>query len=59
MASDSRTARFGPRTLSLDEAVSAVETALDQIEPGQPDDVEAKLKTALGALATAAREALR
>ena len=59
MASDSPTTQFARPAPSLEDAVSAVEAALDQLEPGQPDTIEEKLKTALGPFAEAAREALR
>jgi hypothetical protein len=59
MASDSLETRIGRRAPSLEQAVSALETALNQIEAGQPDAIEEKLKTALGSFAEAAREALR
>ncbi len=59
MASYSPTAPRERRTPSLEEAVSALETCLGQIEPGRPETIEPLLQPALGQLAEAAKEALR
>lgn len=59
MAISSLDALFGRRKPSLEEAVSALETRLDQLEPGHPETIETRLKPALGPFAEAAKEALR
>ncbi|PZO55180.1 MAG: hypothetical protein DCF16_03965 [Alphaproteobacteria bacterium] len=59
MASYSLTAPRERRTPSLEEAVSALETRLGQIEPGRPETIEPLLQPALDQLAEAAKEALR